>query len=493
MGKIATASTSHQPIAVDKMLCAISGEAPELPVASRKSGNVFEKRLIESYIADNGKDPVTGEELTLEDLVELKTARVVRPRPPTLTSIPALLSTFQNEWDALALETYTLKQQLAQTRQELSTALYDYEGAIRVIAKLTKERDEARDALSNVTVQGSSGVGTNGEAMQVDSQGLPEEIAAKVDATQQSLMATRRKRPVPQGWATAETIEAFGETTHPEAALPGSRALAVDPTGDLALFGGCDGVAMVYSSFAQKTVQTMKVGSGKVTAAVWWETRPVLALSTGAVKVFDEGKEIGGFSVHAGAANDLALHPSGDLLASVGSDKSYVIYDLTSLTQVTRVFTNSELTCGQFHPDGHIFAAAGSDGEIKLYDVKTSELQATFSTEGPVVSISFSENGTWLASASSGSTSVSVWDLRKQNTIKTLDVGSAVSSVKWDYTGQFLAVAAAQCVAVEQYEKKGKSWSEPLRKAVAAGDVAWGKDASSLLLLNGDGALVTLA
>ena len=54
-------------------------------------------------------------------------------------------------------------------------------------------------------------------------------------------------------------------------------------------------------------------------------------------------------------------------------------------------------------------------------------------------------------------------------------------------------MAAAQCVAVEQYEKKGKSWSEPLRKAVAAGDVAWGKDASSLLLLNGDGALVTLA
>jgi pre-mRNA-processing factor 19 len=126
---------------------------------------------------------VTGEELSVEDLVELKNARVVRPRPPTLTSIPALLSTFQNEWDALALETYTLKQQLAQTRQELSTALYDYEGALRVIAKVTKERDEARDALSKVTVQG--GAAANGDAMQVDNQPLPDEIVAKVDATQQ--------------------------------------------------------------------------------------------------------------------------------------------------------------------------------------------------------------------------------------------------------------------------------------------------------------------
>ncbi|KIW03850.1 uncharacterized protein PV09_05149 [Verruconis gallopava] len=473
------------------MLCAISGEAPEVPVASRKSGNVFEKRLIEAYIADNGKDPVTGEELSVEDLIELKNARVVRPRPPTLTSIPALLSTFQNEWDALALETYTLKQQLAQTRQELSTALYEYEGALRVIAKVTKERDEARDALSKVTIQG--GATTNGDAMQVDNQPLPDEIAAKVDATQQSLMATRRKRPIPEGWATAETLEALEEKPHPDASLPGSRALAVDASGDLALFGGIDGVAVIYSISKQQTVQTIKVGSGAVTAAVWWDSRPVLALSTGTVKIFDNGTELGAFSVHAGPATDLSLHPSGDLLASVGSDKSYVIYDLTTMSQIARVFTNTELSKGQFHPDGHLFAAAGADAEIKLFDVKTGELQASFPTDGSVVALSFSENGTWLASASAGSTTVAVWDLRKLNTIKTLDIGSAVSSVKWDYTGQFLAVAGAGCVVVEQYEKKSKAWSEPLRKAIATTDVAWGANASTLVLLNTEGALVTLA
>jgi pre-mRNA-processing factor 19 len=127
---------------------------------------------------------VNGEELSTDDLIELKNARSVRPRPPTLTSIPALLSTFQNEWDALALESFTLKQELAKTRQELSTALYDFEGALRVIAKISKERDEARDALSKVSVQGV-GAASNGDAMQVDSQGLPEAVAARVEATQQ--------------------------------------------------------------------------------------------------------------------------------------------------------------------------------------------------------------------------------------------------------------------------------------------------------------------
>src|SRR6266480_4394293 len=99
---------------------------------------------------------------TLTDHEQITGARIVRPRPPTLTSIPSLLSVFQNEWDALALETYTLRQQLAQTRQELSTALYQHDAAVRVIGRLTKERDEARDALSKVHV-GTRAAASNGD------------------------------------------------------------------------------------------------------------------------------------------------------------------------------------------------------------------------------------------------------------------------------------------------------------------------------------------
>jgi len=107
-------------------------------------------------------------------------SNIVRPRPPTLTSIPSLLATFQNEWDALALETHTLRQQLVQTRQELSTALYQHDAATRVIARLLKERDEAREALSHVTV----GAGTTiGEQMEVDAPQVPSYIQEKVEET----------------------------------------------------------------------------------------------------------------------------------------------------------------------------------------------------------------------------------------------------------------------------------------------------------------------
>lgn len=69
---------------------------------------------------------------------------------------------------------------MAQTRQELSSALYEFEGATRHIGTLTKERDEARAALSSVNVNG-------GDAMQVDGEelALPEEIVEKIDETQE--------------------------------------------------------------------------------------------------------------------------------------------------------------------------------------------------------------------------------------------------------------------------------------------------------------------
>ena len=110
----------------------------------------------------------------------------MRPRPPTQTSIPALLATFQNEWDAIVLENYQLNKQLAETRQELSGALYYNDAAEKVTARLQKERDEARDALSKITVSSTNGTSHgNGEPMQVDGQSLPESVVARIEQTQQ--------------------------------------------------------------------------------------------------------------------------------------------------------------------------------------------------------------------------------------------------------------------------------------------------------------------
>ncbi|KAL8739138.1 MAG: hypothetical protein Q9181_000167 [Wetmoreana brouardii] len=472
------------------MLCAISGEAPQIPVASRKSGTVFEKRLIEAYIAENGRDPVTNEEISTDDLVELQTARTVRPRPPTLTSIPSLLSVFQNEWDALALETYTLRQQLTQTRQELSTALYQHDAAVRVIARLSRERDEAREALSKVSVHGQPTA--NGDAMQVDSPGLSSNLVAKVEATQEKLSKTRRKRPIPDGWVTADALNSFSLVEKSNPLYAGASSLALNTRSDSALVGGKDGKLAVYSIIDKAIVQEMDVGSGSVTDALWAGDWIVASTSAGSVKIFDRGSEAANFSSHAGEVSALALHPSGDILASVGIDKSYTFYDLTTSTVATQILTDAALTTAAFHPDGHLFAAGGVDAQIKVYDVKTLTNAANFDSTGPITAISFSENGTWLASAAQGSTSVSIWDLRKAAVIYTIDAASPISALRWEYTGQFLAITGPNGLCVQQYSKSAKEWSEPLKSAVPSVAIEWGLNARTIHCLDAEGSIITL-
>lgn len=57
-------------------LFAVSGVVPTEPVVNSKSGQLYERRLIEKVIDVEGKDPVTGEETTVADLIAVKSKRL---------------------------------------------------------------------------------------------------------------------------------------------------------------------------------------------------------------------------------------------------------------------------------------------------------------------------------------------------------------------------------------------------------------------------------
>ena len=176
-------------------------------MVSPVSGQVYERRLIEKFISDNGTDPINREPLTVDQLIEIKCSPLVKPKPPSATSIPAILKSLQDEWDAVMLHSFTLRQQLQTARQELSHALYQHDAACRVIARLNKELTAAREALATLKPQTAPAPGYSNEATRAQAQtqeagdtdtqkmtGITEEIIEKLTEKANLLTAERKRR-----------------------------------------------------------------------------------------------------------------------------------------------------------------------------------------------------------------------------------------------------------------------------------------------------------
>ena len=161
----------------------------------------------------------------------------------------------------MALETFTLKQHLDATRQELSQALYQHDAACRVIARLVMERDEARAMLTNLQQAGitpaAAGVPTpvnngGGGDMEIQDQssssGFSASALEKINDKATELSSTRRGRKPSENLVTKEKLAssyAPKESFSPhKAAKPGVTCVAVrsdlSSGEELILTGGMD-------------------------------------------------------------------------------------------------------------------------------------------------------------------------------------------------------------------------------------------------------------
>lgn len=153
-----------------------------------------------------------------------------------------------------------------------------------------------------------------------------------------SLSKSRKKRPVPEGWVSTDEVSSFEPTT--VNSLPVPQATSLDLEGSYAVAGGLSGEAAIYSIEADNVERTVPVNE-PVTDTLWSGSKVFFATSQGNIKVYEAGNEIGTLSEHAGAASGLSLHPSGDLLASVGIDKSIVFYHLETMKRVSRAYADA--------------------------------------------------------------------------------------------------------------------------------------------------------
>eukprot|EP00258_Populus_trichocarpa_P008671 XP_002314503.3 pre-mRNA-processing factor 19 homolog 2 [Populus trichocarpa] len=475
------------------MHCSISGEVPGEPVVSKRSGILYEKRLIERHISEYGKCPITGEPLTMDDVVPVETGKIVKPRTVQTASIPGMLGMFQNEWDGLMLSNFALEQQLHTARQELSHALYQHDAACRVIARLKKERDEARSLLAQAerqvpmftseAVTANASVLSNGKRAAKDDDlgqpgkrirpGISASIITELTECNAALSQQRKKRQVPPTLAPIDALERYTQlSSHPlhRTSKPGILSIDIQYSKDIIATGGADATAVIFDRPSGQIASALSGHSKKVTSVKFvGEGEFFLTGSADKTVRVWQGSEDGNYDCrhilkdHTAEVQAVTVHATNNYFVTASLDNTWCFYDLSSglrLTQVADTSKTDGYTSAAFHPDGLILGTGTSEAVVKIWDVKSQANVAKFEGHvGPVTAITFSENGYFLATAAHDS--VKLWDLRKLKNFRTLnlyDSDTPTNSVEFDHSGSYLGISGSD-IRVYQVGSVKADWN----------------------------------
>ncbi|KAG8846599.1 hypothetical protein FRB96_001943 [Tulasnella sp. 330] len=476
--------------------CALSGEPPQDPVVSAKSGQLYERRLITKYISENGTEPTTGEKLDETDLIALTAnPKAPAPRPPTATSIPALLHSLQNEYDAILLETFAIKQQYQATRQELSHALYQQDAATRVVARLIRERDAAREALASVSASMGVAPPVNDVEMVEDAatqpqNALPAEVSTIIEETHASLSAIRKKRKAPTDYVKPADVKTY-KSVHTIPSLHSSTPSGINAivlstsTPSHFLTAGNDKHVQLYDRAQGKVLATLKGHTKKIHHVAFREregenTLIISGAADKTVRVWGHEEASGQYApkttikTHKGDISGIDVHPSGKYLVVASADGSWSLQDLTTFQTIYHAPAATDgYSSLSLHPDGCLLALGTASSSIQIYDVRVQTFVASLApeeTETPpftINTLSFSENGYHLAAPGSTST-VSIWDLRKQKSAASISLASSsddvakpykINRIRYDPSALWFGVAGNHDARLISH----KTWDELVR------------------------------
>jgi len=460
------------------MYCTISGEVPQEPIISKNSGHLFERRLIEKSLeASNGVCPATGTELKTSDLIAVKADLAVRPRQLTATSLPGMLAMFQNEWDDLMLEAHATKQQLHATRKELSHSLYQHDAACRVIARLIKERDEARQLVLKLQHGVAGGrqlpetsdcdASTNASTAPSCARGLDRGFVAHMTEFWKRTSKQRKKRAISKQLSTCDTISDWSRTkaTKLFSSKSGATDVAIcQRSGAVIITGGASGLAWLASADAEAlTADSIAETCTLVPMAT---CMPGTVFATSGNDMITIWRANGGVltaevTVELPSVTSVEAHPTGDYVAAMTYDAAWSLFALGSQLGTSRELmraapvdasANEHASAPlKFHPDGLILATPTTSFHehfIRIWDVKEHKHVHSFDGHSaPISCVAFSENGYYMASAAADAT-IKVWDLRKLCELKTLDISDKVCALAFDNSGKYLAYASPERIQV---------------------------------------------
>jgi pre-mRNA-processing factor 19 len=428
------------------------------------SGYICERRFLLSKLIDtNGLDPLVdnGRELKESDLISIQRPLVTAPPPrlPSVTSFSNLLEMMQQEHDALLLELYDTHKALEETRVELSQALYQNDAAVRVVARLSLERDEARRLLSQWNADPSSRrpipsdddphlrnlsnllpavvaeedhpmeevVGETQPLVTTAPPSIPQEDLQNLIAAWKELSDQRRQSQKKRKHELStehplqihENSKAEVKSVH-KTNKPGIVALSTirHPTtqSEYVLSAGIDKTLVIYNQTTQNIVQTLMNSNGKhFTALDVVSTSSSLLIAavdtSGMLQVFKEVSKQEDHALSTYELFDAGLHIVTE--QDAGGD--------------------AEVVAVSFHPFGRYLLVSLTTGKVVIVKVMENHLQilTSFQTQqadSGTTSITCSalHPDGLIFSVGKSDGSIEIWDLKTLSLASTLETPSGV-------------------------------------------------------------------
>ncbi|KAH9588831.1 WD40 repeat [Trypanosoma melophagium] len=476
------------------MFCCISNRVPHEPVVSRTSGCLYERSLIEKYITEHGRCPVTGEPLQREDLITVRPTTLTGS-PPSGETIPALLTKLHSQWDAIMLEQFSLRQQLAQTQQELAHALHQYEAACRVIATFIKDRGMAET---------QSGEPTEGRtARDSGNPALPDAALKDLGEYDTVQRAKRKTRLPPPTLASKQNVQDFVEDGSVDV---GKTAWAVTRVTEKSVVIGLDDASVVHYDLAEGRMRGTGLGHERavrhtVSCCSGGVVRLVSASDDATLRLWSCESEMlvcqGVLRQHKGGIVGLGNVIADHLLLSA-SATGVGLADINSMESLAFATTTTEdlsaLTCLGVHPYGSLAALGTKSSGFCIWNTQQMCVDTTVSLtdDGDVCSLAFNADCFTLATALFGGKTL-LWDLRKMSVplhgippSRTAETASAsmpgdVPVVAFDGYGKYLAIGGQDIRVFDWTTSPEQALSTLNSHLQPVTGLCWGEDARSLV------------
>jgi len=275
---------------------------------------------------------------------------------------------------------------------------------------------------------------------------------------------------------------------------PGVLELAWQPKGELLASAGQDGSVRLWQRSAAAAARVLHRSPRWPTGLAWRADGQVLA--------FASGKDVQLFAADGSALNTLTGHSvtlshlawrGRDELITVGNGALFVDRADTGAVEQF-VLEGTPLTLS-VSPDLKIAASGLADGSINFRHLNNRKRSRMSGYEGKVALTGWSANSRYLATASTGASSVVVWDFggKGPEGSEPLQLNAheeRVESLAWQGTGSLLATAGRDWRLVLWKPGPGS------RKALdiqlldgPAGMICWSPDARRLAVAQPSGAI----